>query len=267
MAPLKGTKSPIPTGQRIAAPICVPLSEFVRLGASTNAGGAVHGLSGCLALRCPGALGDETCADWVERVYGARGDWIANFGGQQFTLGRAWYTHFEEGREQEYFSKAVVSDATMRRAVPGLQERMLALVARLVDARVVLREGWCGPGVHIFPAGGEVARRGGEVHFDTEGLLERQIERRQPAFTFVVMLQRPEVGGGLRVWDRTYEGDDCPPKPGPSVPVARVEYELGELVVIDSYRLHQILPFHGAADRITATVHAVCEAGVWEAWF
>jgi hypothetical protein len=227
----------------------------------------LHHLSGCLALRCPGVIGDEACADWVACVYRARSQWLKNFGGQQFTLGRAWYTHLVEARESDYFSNAAASDATVRAAAPGLQERVLAMVAHLVGAPVVRREGWCGPGVHVFPARGEVARRGGEVHFDTEGLRRPQIERRTPALTFVLMLQRPEAGGGLRVWDRMYDGDEFPPKPSPSVPVARVDYEPGELVVIDSYRLHQILPFHGAVERITATVHAAREGPVWETWF
>jgi hypothetical protein len=267
MARVQGSNGPNPIGQRLAVRVRVTSSEFVRLAASTGTPDALGRLSGCLALRCPGVLSGEECTDYVDRVYRARGEWVANFDGQQFTLGRAWYTHLEEGREHEYFSNAGASDAAMTRTVAGLQERMLAKVADLVGGPVVRREGWCGPGVHIFPAGGEVARRGGEVHFDTEGLREAQIAQRVPALTFVLMLQPPEVGGGLRVWDRTYEGDDFPRKPDPSVPVARVEYELGELVVIDSYRLHQILPFRGGADRVTATVHAACEGPVWEAWF
>jgi hypothetical protein len=83
----------------------------------------------------------------------------------------------------------------------------------------------------------------------------------------VVMLQPPESGGGLRVWDRLYEGEDFPQNPGPRVASALVRYELGELVVFDSYRMHQIQPFAGDLDRISATLHVVEEGGRWEAWF
>jgi hypothetical protein len=209
----------------------------------------------------------ETCAARAEEVLGARSTWIRNFDGKQFTLGRAYYTHLEEDREGEYFAGAAASDAHVRRVAPGLQEHLIAAASMLLDAPVRQRVGWCGPGVHIFPAGGEVARRGGEVHFDTEGLRRPQLERRVPAMTFVLMLQPAQVGGGLRVWDAIYQGEDFPRKPDPRVQVTQIAYEPGELVVIDSYRLHQILPFRGERDRISATMHACLEQGAWEAWF
>jgi hypothetical protein len=81
------------------------------------------------------------------------------------------------------------------------------------------------------------------------------------------MLQPPESGGGLRVWDRLYDGEDFPENPGPRVTTALVRYEPGELVVFDSYRLHQIQPFGGDLDRISATMHVVEDGGEWEAWF
>jgi hypothetical protein len=220
-----------------------------------------------LAIRCRGVLTPEMCAVRVAQVLGARPTWVRNFDGKQFTLGRAYYTHLEEDREDEYFAGAAASDTHVRGVAPGLQEHLLAAASALLDAPVFPRVGWCGPGVHIFPAGGEVARRGGEVHFDTEGLRPPQLERRVPAMTFVLMLQPAQVGGGLRVWNATYEGDDLPRKPDPRVDVTQIAYELGELVVIDSYRLHQILPFRGNADRISATMHACLDGGSWEAWF
>ena len=228
---------------------------------------AVDLLDRHLALRCPDALAPSECASLVAAVLSARAAWTSNFGGKQFTLGRAYYTHLEEDRERDYFEAVGSSDALVRHTVPGLQEHMLALAAAVLGASVEPRVGWCGPGIHIFPARGELARRGGEVHFDTEGLTRSQIERRAPAVSMVLMLQRPASGGGLRVWDRAYEGDDFPDKPGPNARVTQIAYEVGELVVFDSYRLHQILPFLGTADRISATMHACFDDGAWHGWF
>jgi 2OG-Fe(II) oxygenase superfamily len=220
-----------------------------------------------LALRCPGAIDRAECARHAAAVLTARPSWTAAFAGKQFTLGRAYYTHLEEDREDEYFAAAQASDALVRRAAPGLQETMLELAAIVLGGPLHQRPGWCGPGVHIFTNAGEVARRGGEVHFDTEGLTDAQVERRVPAVSIVLMLQPPTYGGGLRLWDRSYEGDDFPYKPGPDVPVSQIAYEPGELVVFDSYRMHQILPFRGGVDRISATMHACLDGGAWEAWF
>lgn len=217
-----------------------------------------------LAVRYPGVLTRDHAETYAAGVAAAREEWTPNFGGTQFTLGRAWYTHLEEDREDEYFADAAASDARVERWAPGLQQRMMAILRRLMSARVVLREGWCGPGVHVFQAGSPVARDGGDVHFDVEGLTDAQLSRRARALTLVLTLQ---PAGGLQVWDQMYAGEAVALEPPAEVASALLEYEPGELVVIDSYRLHQIMPFQGSADRITATVHLVEEGDVWEAWF
>jgi len=234
-----------------------------------------------LAVRMTGAIDGERAARWAAGVRDARAEWVSDFDGSQFSLGRAWYTHLEQDRAADYFANAAASDATVERACPGLQAAMRELAARVVGAPVVPRAGWCGPGVHVFPAGGEVATRGGEIHFDTEGLTPAYIAERAPALTLVVMLQPPSSGGGLRVWDAMYEGerateaygveegadDDEDDDESTERMYVTCKYEAGTLVVIDSYRLHQIQTFSGAVDRISATIHAAFVAGVWETWF
>jgi hypothetical protein len=201
------------------------------------------------------------------RVLAARDHWTPDFGGEQFALGRAFYTHLETGRTKEYFADAAASDCLVERVLPGLQERALALLARLTGGRVRRRPGFCGPGVHVFPAGGKVAREGGVVHFDLEGLTEHQTRRGDAAVTLVVMLQPAPWGGGLRLWDARHDGrPDTELDPGDHA-WSTVRSGPGDAVLIDSRRLHQIRPFRGA-DRISVTVHAVqVDRGVWEAWF
>jgi hypothetical protein len=213
------------------------------------------------------AASAEECAEWVRGVYAARSTWTPNFDGVQFTLGRAWYTHLEEDCADEYFAAAPRSDALVREFAPGLQERMLALSTELVGAPVAPRPGWCGAGVHIFPAGGWLAEHGGDLHFDTEGLVD---DVGAPAISLILMLQPPERGGGLRVWDASWRGRDDAPwvtRAAAESPSVTVEYSAGDLVAIDSYRLHQIQPFTGARDRISATAHLVQTDAGWRLWF
>jgi hypothetical protein len=233
-----------------------------------------------LAVQLPAAVDVERAARWAAGVREAREAWVSDFGGAQFSLGRAWYTHLEQDRAADYFAKASASDAVVEHACPGLQAAMRALVARVVGAPVVPRAGWCGPGVHVFPAGGLVATRGGEIHFDTEGLTPAHAAIRAPALTLVVMLQPPVSGGGLRVWDAMYDGEDRrgydaadgadddedDDESSERMPLT-CTYEAGTVVVIDSYRLHQIQSFAGEVDRISATCHAAFVAGAWETWF
>jgi hypothetical protein len=149
-----------------------------------------------------------------------------------------------------------------------MQARVRACFAALVGGRTRPRPGFCGPGVHVFPAGEKVAREGGVVHFDTEGLSPLHRERMARALTLVIMLQPPTRGGGLRVWDVRYRGRDAATAAELRRPSARLLYRTGDALLLDSYRLHQIQGFPGQRDRISLTLHGVeVDADVWETWF
>jgi len=228
--------------------MCLPLAE-----------GVVH-------LR--GAVSVEECRRWTEGVYAARAAWTPCFEGVQFTLGRAYYTHLEEELAGEYFASSAASDAVVERALPGLQSGVRAMLAGLVGAPVSARPGWCGPGVHIFPAGEWLSRNGGDVHFDTEGLVGSG-RASLTALSAILMLQPPEHGGGLRVWDAVWTGadDQAAIAAAARAPSRVVQYACGDLVVIDSHRLHQIQPFSGARDRISITAHLLHSPSGWQSWF
>ncbi len=201
-------------------------------------------------------------------VYAARDEWSPAFEATQFSLGKAFYVEYEEGREEEYFLSVEESNAVVENYLPGMQEFMLELFTLATRQPAVLRESWCGPGVHIFPANGLVARQGGEPHFDLEGLTDEDIAHRVPALTMVLMLQAPEQGGGLAVWDTLFDGRfeydlDFDTLPAPDIAF----YGVGDCVIIDSYRLHQIQPFTGSLDRISLTAHGLLHNGVWHVWF
>ncbi len=234
-----------------------------------HAAGALGSLREHLAVVVRGAVPPSTCGRWAAGVLAAREEWTPDFDGEQFCLGRAFYTHLETDRAGEYFADAAGSDARVERHAPGLQRTLRALLQDAVGGRVVPRDGWCGAGVHVFPAGSPVATSGGVVHFDTEGLAEGHVARRAPAVSLVVMIQPPERGGGLRLWPALYEGRD---HPGEATVRAGgdvvVDYAAGDAVLFDSYRLHQIEPFDGPRARISATLHgAAIDRGLWETWF
>jgi hypothetical protein len=104
------------------------------------------------------------------------------------------------------------------------------------------------------------------VHWDVEGLTEEQAAAHAPAVTAVLMLQPAAQGGGLRVWDKLYEDEGSEEEPG-SAPSEVITYGVGDLVVLDSYRLHQICPSSGPLDRLSATAHTVLTESGWQAWF
>lgn|GEM_PF-432210 len=222
---------------------------------------------GCaVALRSAWTASDS--AAMADAVLSARERWTSDFGGEQFSLGSAFYTHLETGRAAEYFSRCAASDALVESVLPGAQSATRALFAQLVGARVRARRGFGGPGVHVFPAGSKVARRGGVPHWDVEGLAPEHLSRQRDALSLVVMLQPPSKGGALRLWDACWDGRDEPSSSALRSPRRDVLSGAGDAVLLSSYRLHQIRPFTGRIDRISITAHGVeVDPGVWELWF
>ena len=221
----------------------------------------------CAAVVLPALVPATTCAAWSSAVLAAETDWTSAFDGEQFSLGRAFYTYLEEDESDAYFADPEASDACVERWLPGMQAQMIALVGRLVGGRAIPRRGWCGPGVHVFPDDAPVASRGGVHHYDTEGLSAKHLAARRPAVTVVAMIRPPVTGGGLAVWNVTYGGTDHPTEEELARPRQVITYSAGDVVLVDSYRLHQIEPFSGGP-RISATVHAAAlDHATWECWF
>jgi hypothetical protein len=235
-----------------------------------SSAGGVHALLAThLAVVVRGAASRETCDRWAEGVLAARSDWTRDFDGEQFSLGRAFYTHLETDRARLYFADAAASDVRVERHAPGLQAFLRELMGDAVAGRVTQRPGWCGAGVHVFPCGAPVATEGGVIHFDIEGLAENHIARRAPALSLVLMIQPATHRGGLRLWPQLYSGNDrVDERALAAAGRVTVEYETGDAILFDSYRLHQIEPFEDGRDRISATLHAArIDGGLWESWF
>jgi hypothetical protein len=225
-------------------------------------------LDQAVALRVPAAITEPERSHFLAGVFRGKPEWTSNFDGLQFTLGRAWYTHLEQDLADQYFERAAASDQIVERNCPGLQRHMLYLAGKMLGAKVRPRPNYCGAGVHVFPANGYCAATGGDVHFDTEGLTRSQLRARKRAVSLILMLQPPLKGGGLRVWDVRWEGSDETTPTMLAQPHVTVQYGARDLVVIDSYSLHQIQPFEGELDRVSATCHAMeSSPGLWDVWF
>jgi hypothetical protein len=225
-------------------------------------------LEGRAAVGIRGALDAHTAHDWATRVLTARSDLVDDFGGEQHALGRAFYTHLETGRAPTYFSDAADSDALVERVLPGMQARTMELLQSLLGGRVRRRHGFCGPGVHVFFAGSNVAKRGGVFHYDLDGLNAWQRQQKPPAVSLVWMLQPAQSGGGLRLFQHRYRTTLWAMDRTPGVPCTTTRALAGDALLFSSYRLHRICGFGGDAARISITCHAVhVDGGWWDVWF
>lgn len=224
------------------------------------------------AVGVRGAMCAHEAGAFAARVLDASDRLVDDFGGEQQALGRAFYTHLESGAAATYFAQQAASDAVVETVLPGMQARTLALLARLVGGVVRRRHGFCGPGVHVFPAHEKVAERGGVFHYDLEGLgaVERRVgvDGGARAVSLVWMLQQGKTRGGLSLFNKRYRGDNWDMDRAPSAQVTTTRALPGDVVVFSSYRLHRINGFGGDDARIAVTCHAVeVDRDVWECWF
>jgi hypothetical protein len=87
------------------------------------------------------------------------------------------------------------------------------------------------------------------------------------------MLQKPERGGGLHIWDISYnpmhkEEEIITRTSAPDAPSLLIDYQVGDLLMINAFKLHQIQPFEGEIDRICLTFHVARHpGGGWYTWF
>lgn len=219
------------------------------------------------AVHLPAVITQEQAAVWTEAVFAARDVWSSDFGGDQFALGHAWYTHLETSRVRQYFRDAAKADQRVERALPGMQQMVRTLIAAFTEGTAAPRPGFCGAGVHVFLPRCPVAQKGGSIHFDLEGLRTDQ-ELTSRALSFVLMLQPAEQGGGLRLWNARYAGNVHPSPSMRKAAYETVSYGVGDAVLFESQRLHQIEPFGGETPRVSITAHALERTpSQWEVWF
>lgn len=226
-----------------------------------------HQMQDYAALHIHSVLPKEICGDIVAKVYKHKEQWNSDFEGLQFSFGQAYYPHLEAGTTEEYFEKVPTSDELFNQVLPGLQEMAMKFLSSIVGGYVQQREGWSGPGIHIFPANGYAANNAGEVHFDLDGLTDEDRIALSPAVTMILMLQTPTSGGGLKVWNTKYAGRNADELSLDTIPSTIVEYGVGDLVFINSYTLHQIQPFQSESDRISLTIHSIYNGECWDCWF
>ncbi|MDP2340301.1 MAG: hypothetical protein Q8O67_05035 [Deltaproteobacteria bacterium] len=213
-------------------------------------------------------LDKEVARDWARRVIEADAVLVDDFGGEQRALGRAFYTHVGSDRAPQYFGDARRSDDVVEGVLPGMQAFTRGLLARLLGGVVRQRHGFCGPGVHVFPAGEKVAERGGVFHFDLEGLTDVHFQSDARAVSFVVMLQPGKKRGGLTLFSRRYRGENWPMDEEPKGPQTTTTARAGDALLFSSLRLHRINGFSGEHARISITCHAVeVDDDVWDCWF
>ena len=220
-----------------------------------------------LAVVLPGFV-EPSEADALARTIEAHPeDHLGDPAGTVATLGAAWFAHAGHD-ERGYFDRVAAANAAVERVAPWLGFRVLDWCTSLV-CDSVKRRGWAGPGFVIIRT--SRTDGAGDVHFDWEGLAaDDKADLATDSYSFVCMIQKPEEGSGLRIWDLAWS-DPSTGKAGNAtatgeVASAEIDYSVGDLVGFDGHDLHQIQPCRGRTDRICLTFHLARLAQGWRVW-
>jgi len=220
-------------------------------------------------------LSHEQCRAAAAKLVELRPFWSRDYHGEQFSYPDNFYARANDGGASTYFARAAEANDGMVEHFPEERRLLLAYLGRLLPGREVrVRPGWLGPAFVIFPAGEFLSREPGPVHIDLEGLAEMDLHSSETIyFSVICMIQPPDEGGGVRVWNRRLEGDraleDRFLDQARAVPEEAIEvtYRAGDLLAINSLSPHQILQFGGARDRITLNAFAVADSRSCNVWF
>lgn len=183
-------------------------------------------------------------------------------------LGCPLYAYRCAEKQDEYFEDIKRDDRLIQEHFPRLEPALRELFETLqFPEKIRKKKHFGGPGFVI-----QNEKSTHEAHFDQDEavLISRaKFPGQKVMFTLVGMIQRPERGGRLMLWDREPQPQDT--EEGikqycRSHPPRYVDYREGDLLLLNGMKLHLIEPCHG--ERITVVLHFLKNPlGQWEYWF
>ncbi len=196
-----------------------------------------------------------------------------------YTMGAASYLDNAFGPEAMLF-KAAEDNPILLEHFQWLYDRVLRVLNELLNEPVGLDPEFALPGFHIFFGHEAFTQPVASVHFDLQyghydwSKRYKEVDRSKP-ISLTLPIQLPASGGGLRVWDMTYDRFKAMPKQEfdrfkKTAPFTYHPYEIGKIVVHSGHYLHQIAPLvkvHEGDERITLQAHALHTEQGWIAYW
>jgi len=227
-----------------------------------------------IALQIKNYFSKEECYNFVKKIYDNKQFWNSDYGGEQYSVGQNFYAMCNANKEAEYFENSKQVSNHLNKEYRDLMNKVTDVFSHFsVSEPFTIKPDWCNPGVVVFPKNEYVALNSGPIHIDAEGLRNGELlDFNSKTLSFIGMLQKPEKNGNLRIWDIKFTPDS---NEDDLIQIAKdnyynsfeIVYEEGDLVIINSLNLHQILSFEGSKDRITTLFFSSFLNGKWNIWF
>lgn len=224
-------------------------------------------------------LTEPECQDLRSTLYGLKAHWLRRHPQLPFyTLGAASYIDAAQD-PQVYYQNAQCHNPLLRDRFHWLYDRVAMVLAERLQAPVVYPEHLALPGFHIYLSCKVFEQPIASIHCDSQYQLlhwphpEATDVTHPLSFTLAISL--PRFGGGLHLWDLTY--DDILglnqaefQQLVRSRPPVLHPYQQGHLVLHSGHQLHQAAPAHNIQpddDRITLQGHSLFSQGQWQLYW
>ncbi|QLE57058.1 RimK family alpha-L-glutamate ligase [Nostoc sp. TCL26-01] len=225
----------------------------------------------------------EQCAEVYSTIQDLKEHWLSR--GQEpsafFTLGTAAYLDFLNisNFSGDYYPRAKQYNSLLQQHFAWLYELVRNSLEKQLQAPVSYHDDFALPGFHIWQTPAIFTKSTASVHFDLQyqnlnWQNKDTIDFRQ-TISFTLPIKLPHLGGGLNVWDLTYEeltNSRDPHDLGDIEVMQRLRnktfhpYTVGNIVLHGGHSLHQIgaiAKVYPDDERITLQGHGVYHNGRW----
>lgn len=216
-------------------------------------------------------------------IYSLQSDWIPR--GQEpasfFTLGTASYLDFLNlpNFAGDYYPRAKQYNSLLQKHFGWLYELVKNFLKQQLQAPVNYHPDFALPGFHIWETPAIFTKSTASIHFDLQYQnLHWQEQTKidcQRTISFTLPIKLPQLGGGLNVWDLTYDEYIYvrdPDNLGDVEVMKRFRnktvhpYKVGHIFIHGGHMLHQIAAIaqvNPGDERITLQGHGVYHNGEW----
>jgi hypothetical protein len=227
-------------------------------------------------------LTPDECARTERDLKALRTHWTPRGGEPSsfFTLGAASYLDAAD----DYRARAAALNPRLTERFGWLYDKLCSFLAWRLGTAVAFDESLARPGFHIWETAAIFTQPQASVHFDLQQLRAWPADTPGADFdhplSFTVAIRLPRAGGGLNVWDISYErflrfrdrvaGRVDPADLAVLLPPLRHPYTVGGIAIHPGLLMHQVgeVPTVEAGDeRITLQGHALKVEGVWRLYW
>jgi hypothetical protein len=224
-------------------------------------------------------LSELECEIACSTVHSLKESWIHRHAfAPYYTLGSASYLDARV-KNHNYYDLAKVYNLTLKENLNWFYQKIVKALELHLQAKVSLTKTSALPGFHIYLGFKLFELPVASIHCDLQYNLVKWEKPEQTDFnnpiSFTLPIALPKKGGGLNLWDITYQ-DTLKANKQELKELAKSKqktfypYQLGEMIVHSGLTVHQAIvgkDLKQGEDRITLQGHALFSQGSWQLYW